>query len=376
MKILVNDIIQNSDAPDALKSPALSDVFDVNEALTINFDGEKPIDCIGLGNTDGTYFTFNNTVAYDLSARLAAVPIGETSFGLIVDSPWLVTGGGPSDVSFEVISHNGQNALLVSTVQGWAGFDLVHAGFDFRAGNVIRIEGEWVGPTAGQPLLNLDNSGWNPLGGWNPVLNPGDTFEQTFTLTENDANAIAANNPAVIRVRANRDARFIITRLAVARDVNILFDSEKIENGLYLLPARVNASQITITTDATYIGRLGAGLAMQIGTSVRKEPSFNSTATSRTTLSGQVAPGLGGHIFMAVSLDGKYKIDGAMMNEIKEGYRYIGMGYPFFINFEDEAYKLPFDRMYAIDRNQAQMGFESGVARFLYSRRFEFEERF
>ena len=216
MHILFNDIIQNSNTPDALKSPALSDSFGVSGNITINLDGARRINCLGVGNTDATFFTLN----------------GQT-------------------VSF---------------------------------------------------------------GG----------------------------------------------------------------NGLYLfpLPAPLNLSQLEIETDATYIGRLGAGLAMQIGTSVRKEPSFNSTAEPRTTLSGQVIPGRGGHIFRAVSLDSRYRIDETMMNEIREGYRYIGMGYPFFINLEDEAYKLPFDRLYATDRNQMTMSFESGVKRFLYSRRFDFEERF
>ena len=148
-------------------------------------------------------------------------------------------------------------------------------------------------------------------------------------------------------------------------------------NGLYPIPEMPNdLENIDVYSDATYVGRIAMGLAMQIGTSVRKEPSFNSTAEPRTTLSGQVIPGRGGHIFRAVSLDSRYKIDEAMMNEIKEGYKYIGMGYPFFINLEDEAYKLPFDRLYAIDRNQMAMGFESGVKRFLYSRRWDFEERF
>ena len=216
MRILFNDLVQQSDCPAALKSPALSDAFSVSESITISLDGTRQINCIGIGNTDATYFTVN--------------------------------------------------------------------------GHAIN-----------------------------------------FT-----------------------------------------------ESGLYLLPAvfPLEASSLEIETDASYIGRLGAGLAMRIGTSVRKEPSYNSTAEPRTTLSGQVIPGRGGHIFRAVSLDSRYKIDEAMMNEIKDGYRYISMGYPFFINLEDEAYKLPFDRLYAIDRNQMAMSFESGVARFLYSRRWDFEERF
>jgi len=216
MRVLFNDIIQDSDAPAGLKSPALSDVFAVNENLAVNFRGkERRYDCIGIGNTDGTFFRINQ----------------------------------------------GQN---------------------------INFAG----------------------------------------------------------------------------------------NGLYMLPFAAEGTDLEIHTDATYVGRIAAGLAMRIGTSVRKEPSFNSTAEPRTTLSGQVIPSRGGHVFRAVSLDSRYKIDEAMMNEIKEGYGYIGMGYPFFINLEDEAYKLPFDRLYAIDRNQMALGFESGVRGFLYSRRWDFEERF
>ena len=217
MHVLFNDIIQTGDAPDALKSPALSDVFNIGGTVNINLGGTRRINCIGIGNFNGTTLTITN--------------------------------------------------------------------------------------------------------GGNQVIN--------FT-----------------------------------------------GNGLYLLPRELNVSTLSFFANGNTIGRLGAGLAMRIGTSVRKEPSFNSTAEPRTTLSGQVVPGRGGHIFRSVSLDSRYKIDETMMNEIKEGYRYIGMGYPFFINLEDEAYKLPFDRLYAIDRNQMTMGFESGVKGFLYSRRWNFEERF
>jgi len=216
MRILFNDTVQQSDAPARLKSPALSDTFSVSGNITVNLNGTRQINCLGIGNTDATYFTVSG---------------------------------------------------------------------------------------------------------------------QTVNFTE---------------------------------------------NGLYLfsLPRPLNLSKLEIETDATYIGRLGAGLAVRIGTGVRKEPSFNSTAAPRTTLSGQVVPGRGGHIFRAVSLDSRYQIDKTMMNEIKEGYKYISMGYPFFVNLEDEAYKLPFDRLYATDRNQTNMSFESGVTRFLYSRRWDFEERF
>ena len=154
-------------------------------------------------------------------------------------------------------------------------------------------------------------------------------------------------------------------------------DFEFSENGLYLID-EITVSQITITAKAglTHIGRFAAGIAVNIPTTVAKEPAFHSTAKPRTTLSGQVIQGVGGHIYKTVSLDSRYKIDEKAMKEIEDGYFYTSMGYPFFIDLTDEAYKLPFSKLYAIDRNQQQMSFESGVNKFLYSRRFEFEERF
>jgi len=147
-------------------------------------------------------------------------------------------------------------------------------------------------------------------------------------------------------------------------------------NGLYILPRRITAAVLTIETAASHIGRLAAGLAVNIPTSVAKEPAFRSTAEPRITLSGQVVPGLGGYAYRTLSLDSRYKIGREAMSEIEAGYRYIGMGYPFFIDLADEAYKLPFDKLYATDTRQQSLGFESGVRRFLYSRRWEFRECF
>ena len=147
-------------------------------------------------------------------------------------------------------------------------------------------------------------------------------------------------------------------------------------NGLYLLRTPLNTNRLVIQTDASFIGRLGAGRGVRIGTQVRKETGLLTTEESRKTLSGQIIPGLGGYDYDFVSLDSRYMIDDTIMAEFRGGRRAIARGYPFFVNLEDESYKLPFDRIYAMDRNQKTMSFESGVAGFLYSRRFEFEECF
>ena len=221
MKILFHDVIQYSNAPREIKSPALAEMISLTGPVTIIFDKPYPINAIGIGNTDGV----------------------------------------------------------------------------------------------------------------------------NFTVTFNDAN-------------------------------NTVFQFQFTENGLYVMDKTVSASMITVASNATYIGRIGAGLGVRIPTAIAKEPSFHSTAEPRVTLSGQAIPGAGGYNYRAVSLDSRYKIGELAMNEIKSGYKYTGMGYPFFIDLSVESYKLPFSRLYACERNQRQMSFEGGIRRFLYSRRFEFEERF
>jgi hypothetical protein len=59
MKILINDILQSSDAPEALISPSLSDTYTVDGELEVNIPVGTGADCIGVGNTDASYITVN-----------------------------------------------------------------------------------------------------------------------------------------------------------------------------------------------------------------------------------------------------------------------------------------------------------------------------
>jgi hypothetical protein len=154
------------------------------------------------------------------------------------------------------------------------------------------------------------------------------------------------------------------------------FDINFSRNGLYCLDKKITASKITISTNGTFIGRFGAGLGINIPTAVAKEPAFLSTSEPRVTLSGQLIQGLGGYNYRSISLDSRYKINELAMKEIEEGYQFIGMGYPFFIELSAESYKLPFDKLYATEKNQNKLSFESGVRKYLYSRRWDFDERF
>jgi hypothetical protein len=149
------------------------------------------------------------------------------------------------------------------------------------------------------------------------------------------------------------------------------------ENGLYLLSREYkNIEEIDITFSSSHIGRLAFGKAVNLKTSISKEPTLVSTNKPRVTLSGQVIEGLGGYNYWRVSLDTRYKIDTDKLNEIIKGFPSLSKGLPMFISFEDEKDRLPFERLYANDTSQQELSFESSINKSLFSRRFIFEERF
>jgi hypothetical protein len=64
------------------------------------------------------------------------------------------------------------------------------------------------------------------------------------------------------------------------------------------------------------------------------------------------------------------------MNEIIRAFPSLSKGLPMFISFEEEAERLPFFRLYASETNQQELSFESSINKPLFSRRWNFEERF
>jgi hypothetical protein len=267
VKILFNDIVQMSDAPDSLKTPALADRFAYSEPVAVTFDFPRYIDTVGIGYTDAVSVKLTWTLfdGYILNNRIAETPQSEFAAA--------VFGGAPHEKPD----------------------DFVH---EFCAGF--------------------------------PAASGSKVTEVSFY-----------------------------------------------ENGLYEI-SPVTASAVTIECEGTYIGRFAAGRGIALGTSLAKEPSFNTTRKNLETLSGQVVAGRGGYNFRSVSLDTRYKIGGAAMREIKAAYPgQIANGFPFFLLFDTEIRRLPFYRLYASDKAADKFGFESGVhGRYLFSRKFDFEERF
>jgi hypothetical protein len=149
------------------------------------------------------------------------------------------------------------------------------------------------------------------------------------------------------------------------------------KNGLYLLSKEYNnIREIDITFSGSHTGRLAFGKAVNLKTAISKEPALVSTKSPRTTLSGQVIEGLGGYNYWRVSLDTRYKIDREKLDEIIKGFPSLSKGLPLFISFEEEKHRLPFERLYANEKDQQELSFESSINKPLFSRKWNFEERF
>ena len=148
------------------------------------------------------------------------------------------------------------------------------------------------------------------------------------------------------------------------------------ENGLYLLSPSITAQNITINYDGSFVGRIGLGINRNICTIPAKEPGFYSTFQDRDTVSGQVVPGAGGIWGRKIGVDVRYKITEEIYSDFTSAYpSQISKNFPFFLNFLEEDFKLPFKLFYA-SLNNNDLTFQNAINKFLYSKRFDFIERF
>jgi hypothetical protein len=259
MKILFYDIIQETEAPKELKSPALADKW-VDTSVDISLDEHREISGIGIGNTDAEKITIT-----------------------------------------------------------------------FKSSKLDIIEGDIEAKDA------------------EIFYDSGD--DQVEYELEIDSEISQAAGPMTQTIIVNGD-------------------------GLYRIKP-VIADSITISHDGTYLGRFGAGVAVDLRTAIAKEPGWVSTAECRKTLSGQVIPGAGGYTYRVVSLDTRYKIGREAVDQIALAFKsQIGLGYPFFIMFDTEAERLPFLRLYAQDPKIRECVLQGGIGKYLFSHKFTFEECF
>ena len=163
------------------------------------------------------------------------------------------------------------------------------------------------------------------------------------------------------------------TEVTINGDTITLASTDK--NGLYLLTSELSTSSLTITHNGSYIGRLAVGKSRSLGAAPAREPGFYTTAEPRITASGQVVEGAGGVSGRTIQLDFRYKFTQDIFDDIEAAYEgQISRGFPFFLYFDKETHRMPWERLYA--SSDQELVFQSSVNRFLYSRRMTFTERF
>lgn len=147
-------------------------------------------------------------------------------------------------------------------------------------------------------------------------------------------------------------------------------------NGLYILPVDIIARVFNLSHNGTYIGRVAIGLYREICTSPSKEPGFYSTNDNMISSAGQVLSGQGGYSGRKINVETRYKITSDIYQDFTDAYKnQISKGFPFFINFGSESFKLPFQYFYG-SLKENDLNFTNSINRFLYSNNFNFIERF
>lgn len=150
------------------------------------------------------------------------------------------------------------------------------------------------------------------------------------------------------------------------------------KNGLYHLDTPITTNSVTLTfATETTVGRVALGVGHDLGAAPAREPGFYTTAKPRTTLSGQVIPGVGGITGRVLNVDFRYKVTREMFEDLQEAFPLqIGRGYPLFVSLlkPTEQNRFPWDRLYGA--TDLRWIFQSSVNRFLYSKKIKFKEAF
>lgn len=172
-------------------------------------------------------------------------------------------------------------------------------------------------------------------------------------------------------------ASLIVDNGSTTRTVTITKTAPE-QNGLYILDAAISGTDFNISHNGTFIGRVGIGTNRRLGVNPSMEPGFYTTSENRTTLSGQIIPGAGGFAGFRFEADVRYKIDSDVYNDIILAYNtQIMRGFPYFINTNDEQHKLPPEMLYFYAATTEPLGiFQSSTYKFLYSKKFSFQEKF
>ena len=209
-----------------------------------------------------------------------------------------------------------------------------------------------------------------------PALADRYNTSDTFTATFDDAEivnciGIGYTDATEITIDGGITTSQIIT-LPVRND-----RTRKYNNGLYLLN-EMKSNTYNITHNGSYIGRVGIGEYRTLGTAPSKEIGFYTTTESRETLSGQTIPGAGGYYGRRFVADVRYKFTEEIYNDLETAYQtQIQRSFPYFLLLDDEQHKVPDTMLHFYAASDKPLSLlQSSSYKFLYSYKFNFEERF
>ncbi len=189
----------------------------------------------------------------------------------------------------------------------------------------------------------------------------------TITLNSSEkVNSFGIGNTDASEVTVNGQT--------VMLDENV--EGALLKNGLYSL-IEFTSDTIVMSHNGTFIGRFAVGYGHNIGVSPANEPGWWTTNQRRVTPGGgQVVPGAGGITGRRQDVDVRYKITRAISLDIQRAYpAQIGLGMPYFIEFEKEAHRFHWLRLYGYEKKM-DIVLQSSVNYFLYSKRWSFMEAF
>ena len=360
MKILINDFVQNSGAPDKIKSPSLSDSYDNSNIIDIPFSSVREIDCIGVGNTDAVVIKISNGV--DMREVLLNQRAPRHNGLYLIDKIKSIYKK-EDEINFVTApENNGWNSSATSPFTG----------------RIVAVAGSGI-----NRIAYSDDNGAT----WTAVAAPENNSWASVTCSPLTGRFVAVARIGTNRVIYSDDGGVTWIKLPIIG----LFYSITCSplTGRFVAVAAPSAQtvlfldflqeiKLKISHNGTYIGRIGLGKYRKLSTTITKEPGFYSTQENRVTESGDVVAGKGGYSGRRFEANVSYEIDRDVYNDIDNAYaNQIAKGYPYFMLLDDEQHKIPESMLHFYARTNEPISlFQSSVYEFLYSYKFSFYESF
>jgi hypothetical protein len=168
-------------------------------------------------------------VVFDLATYLKGAKEGDDDLEKFLGDDYdvLATAAGSegTDVSFKVVKLGDDMALEITTIQSWAGLDILSGKIGFKAGDIIELAGKVAAGSNSQLMLQYGNAWGSQVSGNSVTYQPeGGLFDFTgddaFELTQADADGIRIYNVAYnpggcLRIRASDSGVITLTSFKV-----------------------------------------------------------------------------------------------------------------------------------------------------------------